>query len=198
MKKLFILFLFNLLADISSAQQVVFSEADRNIFQIRAKQLIEDFKMQLGTITSKAGVSDASKNAAMTSALEYFIGKGDAFEYTDEDDNKVRHKPVSVITQDKNGMLRVRYLKHFLKSLKYTTTQGEAIEIESIDIIVLENVNCEDGKCNAIASYFNKFSSNKDGHFVYQNVNEQRIRIPVEKTSYFCQMVKNKWCGPFI
>ena len=182
MKKIrLFLFLFNLLADIASAQQVIFSEADRDEFRIRAKQLIEDFQMQLATIVSNTGVSDASKNIAMANALECFIGKGDAFEYTDEEGKRMMHTPVKLVMRDQYGKRMTRPLKNFLKMLKNTITQDEAIRIESIDIIMLKSVNIEDGKYNALASYLDKFSSIKDGCVVYQDVTERRIRLPIEK-----------------
>lgn len=176
-----ILFLFNLLADVASAQQVIFTEADRDEVQVHAKQLIEDFQMQLTTIVSKTGVSESSKNVAMASALECFIGKGDAFEYTDEEGKLVRHKPVSVVARNQYGRLTLRPLKSFLRMLKNTVTQNEAIHIESIDVVVLESVVCEDGKYVATASYLNRYVSIKDGCIEYKDVTERRVKLPIER-----------------
>ena len=103
------------------AQQVTLSEEDKGELQIRVKQKIEDFQMHLGTIASKAGVSDASKDAATVSALELFIGKGKSYEYTDDYGNRRTHEPVKMQTSNRYRKYPPKLMTQYLKSLRNLT-----------------------------------------------------------------------------
>ena len=162
------------------AQQVVLSEEDKGELQIRVKQKIEDFQMHLGTIASKAGVSEASKDAATTSALELFIGKGKSYEYTDDYGNRRLHDPVMMQTSNRYRKYPPKLMTQYLKSLRNLTYTK--VVIEAADAVRVDNIfETPDGKYEAIAYFSQKFCGYKDGKLVYNDVTEKKVKIYVEK-----------------
>ena len=163
------------------AQQVTLSEEDKGELQIRVKQKIEDFQMHLGTIASKAGVSEASKDAATASALELFIGHGKPYEYIDDYGNRRIHEPVTMQTSGRGGRRyppkpMTRYLKN-LRNLTYTK-----VVIEAADAVRVDNIyETPDGKYEAIAYFCQKFCGYRDGILVFISVDEKKVKVYVEK-----------------
>lgn len=162
------------------AQQVTLSEEDKGELQIRVKQKIEDFQMHLGTIASKAGVSEASKDAATTSALELFIGKGKSYEYTDDYGNRRTHDPVKMQTSNRYRKYPPKLMTQYLKSLRNMTYTK--VVIEAADAVRVDNIfETPDGKYEAVAYFSQKFCGYRDGRLVYNDVTEKKVKIYVEK-----------------
>lgn len=169
-----------LLQQSAIAQQVTLSDEDKGELQIRVKQKIEDFEMHLGTIASKAGVSEASKNAATMSALELFIGKGNTYEYTDDYGNRRTHEPVKMQTSSRYRKYPPKPMTQYLQSLRNLTYTK--VVIESADAVRVDNIfETPDGKYEAIAYFSQKFCGYRDGRLVYNDVTEKKVKIYVEK-----------------
>ena len=162
------------------AQQVTLSEEDKGELQIRVKHKIEDFQTHLGTIASKAGVSEASKDAATTSALELFIGKGKSYEYTDDYGNRRTHDPVKMQTSNRYRKYPPKLMTQYLKSLRNMTYTK--VVIEAADAVRVDNIfETPDGKYEAVAYFSQKFCGYRDGRLVYNDVTEKKVKIYVEK-----------------
>lgn len=179
-KSLFIIIGLLLSQHSAFAQQVTLSEEDKGELQLRVKQKIEDFQLQLGTIASKAGVSEASKDAATINALELFIGKGKSYEYVDDYGNRRIHEPVKMQTSNKNRKYPPKLMTQYLKSLRNLTYTK--VVIESADAVRVDNIfETPDGKYEAIAYFSQKFCGYRDGRLVYNDVTEKKVKIYVEK-----------------
>jgi hypothetical protein len=181
MKSLFIFVCLLLCQQSVFAQQVTLSEEDKGELQIRVKQKIEDFQMHLGTIASKAGISEASKDAATVSALELFIGKGQSYEYIDDYGNRRMHEPVQMQTSGRGGRQyppkpMTRYLRN-LRNLTYTK-----VVIEAADAVRVDNIyQTSDGKYEAIAYFCQNFCGYRDGRLVYNSWDEKKVKIYIDK-----------------
>jgi hypothetical protein len=163
------------------AQQVSLSEDDKAELQIRVKQKIEDFQMHLGTIASKAGVTELSKDKATANALELFIGKGQSYEYTDDYNNIKKHDPVMMQTSNRYKKYRPKPMTQYLKSLRNLTTYTKVV-IEAADAVRVDNIfEKSDGKYEAVAYFSQKFCGYRDGKLVYNDVTEKKVKIYVEK-----------------
>lgn len=162
------------------AQQVTLSEEDKGELQIRVKQKIEDFQMHLGTIASKAGVTELSKDKATESALELFIGKGQSYEYTDDYGNRKKHDPVKMQTSNRYRKYPPKLMTQYLKSLRNLTYTK--VVIEAADAVRVDNIfETSDGKYEAVAYFSQKFCGYRDGKLVYNDVTEKKVKIYVEK-----------------
>ena len=158
------------------AQHITLSDEDKGELQIRVKQKIEDFQMHLGTIASKAGISAKSKDAATASALELFIGKGKSYEYTDDYGNIKRHEPVKMQTSNRHRKYPPKLMTLYLRNLRNNLTYTKVV-IEAADVVRVDN----DGKYEAIAYFSQKFCGYRDGHLIYDDVTEKKVKIYVEK-----------------
>lgn len=163
------------------SQQVVLSDEEKEELKLRVKQKIEDFQMYLGTIASKAGVSEANKDAATASALELFIGRGRPYEYEDEYGNIKKHEPVKMQTSGRGGRRyppkpMTRYLKN-LRNLIY-----HKVVIEAADAVRVDNIfETPDGKYEAIAYFSQRFCGYRDGSLAYSSIDDKKVKIYVEK-----------------
>ncbi|MDE6689047.1 MAG: hypothetical protein K2J86_04065 [Prevotella sp.] len=169
-----------LLQQNSFAQEITLSDEDKGELQIRVKQKIEDFQMHLGTIASKAGVSETSKDAATASALELFIGRGKPYEYTDGYGNRLRHEPVQMQTSNRYRKYPPKPMTQYLKNLRNLTYTK--VIIEAADAVRVDNIfETPDGKYEAIAYFIQKFCGYRDGRLVYNDIAEKKVKIYVEK-----------------
>lgn len=163
------------------AQQIALSDEDKGELQIRVKQKIEDFQMHLGTIASKAGISAKSKDAATASALELLIGKGKSYEYTDDYGNIKRHEPVKMQTSNRHRKYPPKLMTLYLRNLRNNLTYTKVV-IEAADVVRVDNIfETHDGKYEAIAYFSQKFCGYRDGHLIYDDVTEKKVKIYVEK-----------------
>lgn len=163
-----------------SAQQVSLSNEDKEELQLRVKQKIEDFQMYLGTIASKAGVSEANKDAATASALELFIGKGKSYEYIDDYGNRRTHEPVKMQTSNKYRKYPPKLMTLYLKSLR--NMSYTKVVIEAADAVRVDNIfETSDGKYEAVAYFCQNFCGYRDGRLDYNDYVEKKVKIYVEK-----------------
>ncbi|MDE7456857.1 MAG: hypothetical protein K2M96_09170 [Prevotella sp.] len=169
-----------LLQQNSFAQGVTLSDEDKGELQIRVKQKIEDFLMYLGTIASKAGVSEASKDAATASALELFIGRGKSYEYIDGYGNRKMHRPVQMQTSNRYRKYPPKPMTQYLKNLRNLTYPN--VVIEAADAVRVDNIfETPDGRYEAMAYFIQKFHGNGGDRPDYDDITEKKVKIYVEK-----------------
>ena len=169
-----------LLQQNSFAQGVTLSDEDKGELQIRVKQKIEDFLMYLGTIASKGGVSEASKDAATASALELFIGRGKSYEYIDGYGNRKMHRPVQMQTSNRYRKYPPKPMTQYLKNLRNLTYPN--VVIEAADAVRVDNIfETPDGRYEAMAYFIQKFHGNGGDRPDYDDITEKKVKIYVEK-----------------
>lgn len=162
------------------AQQVTLSDEEKGELQIRVKQKIEDFQMHLGTIASKANVTEASKDAATASALELFIGRGKPYEYMDNYGIIRTHEAVKMQTSNRKKTFPPKPMTQYLRSLRNLTYSK--VIIESADAVRVDNIfETSDGKYEAVAYFSQNFCGYRDGRLVYNDVTEKKVKVYVEK-----------------
>lgn len=184
MRKLhFIIVALLIIQQSAIAQEVTLSGEDKYELQNRVKDKLEDFLGQLSIIASKAkDVTVSMKDAATTSALELFIGKGKPYEYTDQYGNRKIHEPVQMQTSNRYRKYPPKPMTQYLRSLR--TMSYTKVVIEAADAVRVDNIfETPDGKYEAIAYYSQKFCGYRDGRLVYNDVTEKKVKIYVEKVS---------------
>lgn len=184
MRKLhFIIVALLIIQQSAIAQEVTLSGEDKYELQNRVKDKLEDFLGQLSIIASKAkDVTVSMKDAATTSALELFIGKGKPYEYTDQYGNRKIHEPVQMQTSNRYRKYPTKPMTQYLRSLR--TMSYTKVVIEAADAVRVDNIfETPDGKYEAIAYYSQKFCGYRDGRLVYNDVTEKKVKIYVEKVS---------------
>jgi len=159
------------------------SQEEKEELQLRAKQKIEDFMGHLSTIASR-DMPQENKATARKAALNLFIGKGEAYMFTDDYGNKIQHDPVKMQVSSKTtGRVTPRLMKNYLTSLGNMARYTKVV-IENADVVRVDNIHeTGDGKYEAVAYFSQKFIGYRDGRILYSDVTEKKVRIYIERTA---------------
>lgn len=172
-----------LLGGISTTIAQTLTQEEKDELQLRAKQKIEDFMGHLSTIASR-DMPQANKTTARKAALNLFIGKGEAYKYTDDYGNKIQHDGVKMqVSSATTGRINTRLMKNYLVSLGNMARYTKVV-LENADVVRVDNIHeTGDGKYEAVAYFSQKFIGYRDGRIVYADVTEKKVRIYIERTA---------------
>ena len=159
------------------------SQEEKEELQMRARQKIEDFQGHLSTIASR-DMPQENKATARKAALNLFIGKGEAYQYTDAYGNRLRHDPVKMQVSSKTTRrVNTRLMKSYLVSLGNMARYTKVV-IENADVVRVDNIHeTADGQYEAVAYFSQKFIGYRDGRILYTDVTEKKVRIYVDRTA---------------
>lgn len=182
MKKLLFTLLLVCFATYSSAQSKEnLTEEEKEELTERAKQKIDDFLMYLSTIASKNITDGSIKDAATTSALELFIGKGHSYYAVDDYGNEYLHKPVTMQTTGRYGRKNkpkpmTKYLAD-LRQLPYSR-----VEIESAAAIRVDKIEqVSDGRYKATAYFCQNFIGYRGEVTAYSSWDMKSVTLYIDR-----------------
>lgn len=157
------------------------TEEDKMQLQVKVKHKIDDFLSYLTQIGSKH-VSDSRKSAAVSGALDLFIGKGYKYYYEDEWGNQKEHAPVTMQTTNKYGRVyppkpMTLYLDN-MRSLGYKEVTIESAAAVRVDEITSTGIG---NQYKAVAYYYQKFVGVMGDGRTYFDYTQKKVSIYIEK-----------------
>lgn len=143
------------------------TEEDKKELQDRVKIKVDEFQQYLSDIVN-TDLSDNQRKNSISSALALFIGKGEAYQIT-ENDVKVNKKPVRMqISSVYNDRTRWLQMKQYLKNQYENVHKYGKVSITSADVVRVDNIyKVGEGKYQAVAYFCQRYVATRDGKVVY-------------------------------
>lgn len=143
------------------------TDEDKKELQDRVKIKVDEFQQYLSDIVN-TNLSDEQRKNSISSALALFIGKGEAYQIT-ENDVKVNKQPVRMqISSVHNDRTRWLQMKQYLKNQYENVHKYGKVSITSANVVRVDNIyKVGDGKYQAVAYFCQRYVATRDGRVVY-------------------------------
>lgn len=158
------------------------TDAQKQMFQERVKQKVEEFQSAMTNIVNSELRHDIRKENVIN-LLKLFMGEGDPYDYYDEEmDQQIHSAGVKMQTSSiYSASAKSQKLKNYIFKL-YDPKTGRSklpytkIEIESVSAVRVDNIEKVGDHYECVAYFSQKFIGYQDGRIRYSDKTSKKIR----------------------